>query len=109
MRLTFFLRWVLRLLRLTPSLLVYVFAVLRCVFFGARLRVLQSLTTSASSATPTRVCRYVFSGPRVLLPSSTLTTSEGSARESIRPSLPEAVEVGHWWEVDRTVKFGAAP
>ena len=76
---------------------------------GARLRALQSLTTSTSSATPSRIFYYVVSGPRVLLPSSTLTTSDGSARESIRPSLPEAVEVGHWWEVDRTVMFGAAP
>ena len=42
---------------------------------------------------------YAVSGPWVLLLLSTLQTSNDSP----------CVEVGHWVEVDRTVKFGAAP
>ena len=38
-----------------------------------------------------------------------LSMSDGAARELLQPSLPEAVEVGQRWEVDRTVMIGAAP
>ena len=77
----------------TLSLTSYVLRLLAYVFvFGAGLLVLPSLPASSSSSTPSR-------DRGVLLLLSALQTSND----------PPRVEVGHWVEVDRTVKFGAAP